>query len=327
MPLINIEGQPVTYDYDFDPTYGYDLKSLLAIEPPDVADGFAAFWQARYQRAMNIATKPQLTDTGEHRQGFKILNLSFTSTDEITIKGWALVPESGEIKRGFVIGHGYGGCDGPDFRLPFEHSVLFFPCSRGISRSRTATLPESPPLHVIHGIEDRNRYLIGGCVDDLWLSVSALLDLFPQVAGSVGLLGISFSGGTTLLAAPWDKRVSRCHVNVPTFGHHPLRSQLRTHGSGDAVQRFANQNPGVAEKTLAYFDAATAASFSNTPTHFACARFDPCVAPPGQFATYNATPDAHRKLFVLTAGHHEYRAQQSEEKQLLHELRCFFGND
>lgn len=327
MPLINIEGQPISHEYKFDPTYGYELSELLAIDLPPVPEDFSEFWQSRYQKAIDLQTKAQLTDTGKSRQGFKVMDLRFCSSDDVTVRGWALVPQTGEIKRGVIVGHGYGGSDGPKFNLPFEDAVLFFPCSRGITRSKSPDLPESPEQHVIHEIENRDRYIIGGCVDDLWLSISAMLELFPQVAGSVDVLGISFSGGTTMLAAPWDERISRCHVNVPTFGNQVLRLQLETLGSGQAVREFAAEKPGVVEKTLPYFDAATAASFLKIPTHFACARFDPCVAPPGQFSIYNATPEEYRKLLVLTAGHHEYRAQIPEETILLRDLRAFFEND
>lgn len=127
-----------------------------------------------------------------------------------------------------------------------------------------------------------------------------------------------------MLAAPWDKRIKKTHSNVPTFGQQPLRAKLATVGSGHGVQEFDRLNQGASTRTLSLFDAATTARHMKTPTHLACARFDPAVAPPGQFAIYNALPKALRKLFVLTAGHHDYKEQTAEGAKLLRELHAFF---
>jgi len=77
---------------------------------------------------------------------------------------------------------------------------------------------------------------------------------------------------------------------------------------------------------LAYYDAAVAARYIRQPMHLAPARFDPAVAPPGQFAIYNALPGP-KELFVLTAGHFEHATSATEDRELLSELRGFFGCD
>ena len=51
--------------------------------------------------------------------------------------------------------------------------------------------------------------------------------------------------------------------------------------------------------------------------------FDPCVAPPGQFAIYNAI-SGEKQLFMLEAGHHSYPNQAQQETELLAELDAFF---
>jgi cephalosporin-C deacetylase len=112
---------------------------------------------------------------------------------------------------------------------------------------------------------------------------------------------------------------------VPTFGHQPLRLQLPTTGSGSAVQAFARRHVHVIE-TLAYYDAAIAARYIRFPMHLALARFDPAVAPPGQFAVYNAMPGS-KELFLLTAGHFEHPESAAENRKLLSELRGFFSCD
>ncbi len=76
--------------------------------------------------------------------------------------------------------------------------------------------------------------------------------------------------------------------------------------------------------TLRYYDAATAATFAKVPVQVAAALFDPFVAPPGQFAIYNALP-SEKELFVLSAGHFEYPDQDKERIQLLHQIDTFFS--
>jgi cephalosporin-C deacetylase len=178
---------------------------------------------------------------------------------------------------------------------------------------------------VLHDIHLCDRYILGGCVEDLWIGVSALLQLHAQLHGRIGYMGISFGGGIGALALPWEPRIARGHLNVPTFGHQPLRLRLATTGSGSSVQAFARMHVQLLE-TLAYYDAAVAARYIRQPMHLALARFDPAVAPPRQFAVYNALPGP-KELFVLNAGHFEHATSAAEDRELLSELRGFFGCD
>ncbi len=310
-----------SHGYPFDPTYGYDLEQLLGIEPPPEPAGFGDFWQQRYQRAALVDPQPQLIASGREYGPWRIKELTYHSTEGAVIGGWVLVPH-GVPRRGFVVGHGYGGRGGPDLDLPFPDAVLLFPCFRGLGRSRSARWPQQPERHVLHGIESRHHYLVGGCVDDLWLAVTVLLQLFPALADHIGYLGISFGGGVGALALPWEPRVTRAHFNVPTFGHQPLRLTLPTLGSGDAVARYWRDHRHVAD-TLSYYDAAIAARYLRKPLHLACALFDPVVAPPGQFAIYNGLPGP-KTLFLLDAGHFDYPARAAQDAALKRELKPFF---
>ena len=76
-------------------------------------------------------------------------------------------------------------------------------------------------------------------------------------------------------------------------------------------------------KTLRYYDAAIATRRIRQPIYCALAMFDPCVAPPGQFAIYNAI-SGEKQLFMLEAGHHSYPNQAQQETELLAELDAFF---
>jgi cephalosporin-C deacetylase len=311
-----------SHGYAFDPSYGYTLDALLAVDTPPPPPGFAAFWQQRYRRALTRQPHPLIRHTGTHG-GFEIYDLNYYSTDDFVIGGWVLIPQEGAVRRGVVVGHGYGGREGPDFTLPIDGAAFLFPCFRGLARSRRAPISDNPVYHVLHDIDKRERYILGGCVEDLWLAVSALLVLFPAARGRIGYMGISFGGGIGALAMPWDERIGRAHIAVPSFGNHPLRLRLPTTGSAAAVQNFAQRHGNVLD-TLAYYDAAIAARYIDRPVHVAAARFDPVVAPPGQFAIYNALA-GRKRLYVLEAGHFDYPAQHAQEQALTSELRTFFA--
>ena len=181
-----------TIKYNFDPTYGYSLEHLLAVKTPKEPQDFDGFWQKRYQKALTVAPLPQIKIINKDKLGWRIFNIRYTSTDNFPIQGWLLLPTSGVIKRGFIVGHGYGGRDEPDYHLPFTDAALLFPCFRGLALSAQPSISSEPCWHVLHDINQRDRYILGGCVEDVWLAVSAMLSLFPYTAGHLGYLGISF---------------------------------------------------------------------------------------------------------------------------------------
>jgi len=310
-------------DYHFDPTYGYSLAQLLAVTPPKEPKDFDSFWRSRYQKVLTIVPKPHIKLIHNNKFGWRVFSLSYTSTDNVIIHAWLLVPRSGQIKRSFVIGHGYGGRDEPDYHLPFKDAALLFPCFRGLALSTQPPFSADPCWHVLHNINQKETYILGGCVEDLWLSVSVMLILFPQTAGHLGYLGISFGGGIGALALASESRISKAHFNVPSFGHQPLRIRLPSNGSAHSVQQFYCQHKKMTLKTLRYYDAAIAARRIKQPIHCALAMFDPCVAPPGQFAIYNAI-SGEKQLFMLEAGHHSYPNQAQQETELLTQLDAFF---
>jgi cephalosporin-C deacetylase len=176
---------------------------------------------------------------------------------------------------------------------------------------------------VLHDIQDRDRYILGGCVEDLWLAVSALERIHPRVRGRLGYAGISFGAGLGGLALPWDPRIALGALTVPTFGHQPLRLELPCVGSGESVRRFAAEHDHI-KATLPYYDAAVAARFITQPVLVAPALFDPVVPPPGQFAVYNALPGA-RELFVLEAGHFDWPGREARQTELAAATRTFFA--
>jgi cephalosporin-C deacetylase len=314
---------PTNHPYDFDPTYGCDLAALYAMRPPQATPRFDEFWQARYVSALSLDTAAQIGNGAVHL-GWRVHDLTYRSTDDFRIGGWLLLPAAGRIRRGLVVGHGYGGRAQPDFDFPVQETAVLFPCFRGLSRSRRPPISEDPAWHVLHDIDNRDRYILGGCVEDLWTAVSVLIKLFPELDGKIGYSGTSFGGGIGALAIPFDPRIDRGHLTVPTFGNMPVWLTLPTIGSGNAVQKYARAHPEVRE-TLAFFDAATAASKIAVPILAAVARFDPAVAPPCQFSVANASRNArYHEIVVLDAGHFEYAGMQAQQDMLNAKVRQFF---
>ena len=172
---------------------------------------------------------------------------------------------------------------GRTFDIPVKETAVLFPCFRGISRSRRAPISSDPQWHVLTDIDKPQRYILGGCVEDLWLAVSALTELYPELDGRIGYTGMSFGGGIGALALAFDKRIDRGHLTVPTFGNMPLWLTLPTLGSGHSVQNYQKTHRDVLKQTLALFDAATAATRIEVPMLVAVARFDPAWPRPASF--------------------------------------------
>ena len=255
-------------------------------------------------------------------QDYHCYDVVYESTNSFYIGAWLLLPKYGEVKRGIIVGHGYGGRDKPDFHLPIADAAFLFPCFRGLSKSRCDWISDNPYYHVQHDLDKRDDYIIGKCVEDLWLAVSVLIMLVPEVYGHIGYIGLSFGGGIGALALPCEYRIQRAHFNVPTFGHHALRMQFPTWGSTRGLQDYKKSDCHVLD-TLSYYDAATAARHIKIPVHVAAALKDPVVAPPSQFSIYNAL--SHEKqLFILDMGHSDYPHQKAQEHALLCELQDFF---
>lgn len=318
-----MEPADLPHDFDFDPRYGYDLEALHKVEAPLPPDDFVAFWQALCRDARAVQPLPVSREIHSPVADLRLFEIEFTSRDSCRIGGWLTLPRSGPVRRGVVVGHGYGGRDGPDLKLPMRDAAAIFPCARGMSRSAHPRVPADANRHVVCGIHDRRSYVLGGCAaDTVWCAASALHELVPETMARLDYMGISFGGGIGALALPWDERFASGHLNVPTFGNHPLRLTLPCVGSGEAIRHY-HRHCGDVLGVLRYFDAASAARHLHIPMHLAPALFDPAVPPPGQFAICNATAGP-RQLFVLQAGHYEHAGKADEDQRLLVSLIAFF---
>lgn len=317
---------PTRHPYSFDPTYGMTREALLAITPPEAPPGFDVFWENRYLRALTVDPAPVVTASAMADPRWRVFDLRYTSTDGFPIGGWLLLPKTSTVRRGLVVGHGYGGREAPDLDLPVTETAVLFPCFRGISRSARLPISPDPAWHVLDHIESAGDYIIGGCVEDLWVAISALTALYPALENRIGYSGISFGGGIGALAMAFDRRIARGHLIVPTFGHRPLWLTLPTIGSAHAVQLYGKTHADVLE-TLRFFDAATAATRIEAPMLMVPALFDPAVAPPCQFAIANALPRTKfNEIFILDAGHFAYSGQDIQDAVHHEKIGRFFNS-
>jgi len=308
-----------------DSNNAYLLEQLLQVNAPPAPPDFNAFWYSAYLAIQNFRPKIKLRDPQKKIKNWRVIDVYYSSTNDITIGGWLLVPVDKAPTRGFIVGHGYGGRNAPDSHLPFADAAIFFPCCRGLGRSAMPLISADPQWHILHDMDKREQYILKGCVEDIWIAVSCMEALFPCLQGKLGFLGLSFTGGIGALAMACEDRIARAHFNVPTFGHHRLRLRQPTLGSGHAVQSFFRKDPKSTLNTLRYYDAANAAEAITMPVHFALALKDSVVTPPGQFAIYNHT-SSDKRLFVLDQGHANYARQDEQERQLLAELDTFFAD-
>ncbi|GAA2072930.1 acetylxylan esterase [Streptomyces albiaxialis] len=293
---------------------------------PDEPEGFVGFWRGRYDAARNVEPDPEVGPVEETRDGVRIHEVTFTSLGGVRLGGWLALPAEGRARRGFVVGHGYGGRDapGPDVPLPLPDSAAILPCVRGMgTRGHVPGIPADAASHVLHGIRSRDTYVLGECVADLWCAASALRALVPEAA-PLAYLGESLGGGLGALALPWDDRFVCAALTVPTFGNHPLRLTLPCVGSGESVRAYRATHPEITD-VLPYFDAAAAARRIRVPVLVAAADADPSVPPPGQYAVHNALREDLRTLHPLTAGHMEYPGEERERVELAAAVGEFAG--
>jgi cephalosporin-C deacetylase len=308
--------------YGFDPTYGYTAPRLMQVRAPQAPPGFELFWQATYHEARATPPRPVLTRVRSGRPDVAVFEIKYAGVGNFVVGGWLTRPVGVEARRGVVIGHGYGGRQGPELDVPGPPSVCLFPCARGFHRSARPDLPASAATHVLRGIEHRETYLHRLCVADLWSAVSALIEVAPEVAGMIDYAGTSFGGGLGAMALPWEPRIRRAFLGVPSFGNHPLRVTLPCVGSGEAVRLLYQRKPEILE-TLAYFDSATAATFCRKPVLVSCALFDPAVPPPGQFCVYNSLA-GEKELFIRQTDHFAWSGSEDESRKLFQaQVSCF----
>lgn len=302
----------MNHSYPFDPTYGYSPAQLRAIAPPPEPPDFDRFWQATYAATLATPLALEVREAPSASAAHRLREVFFDTLDGVRVGAWLVEPRGGPVTHGAVVGHGYGGREGPEYAT--RAAAFLYVCAPGFALSAHRDIPGASDTHVLHGITHRETYILRHCVASIWTAARVLADLASAAAESLLYVGGSFGGGLGALALPWEPRYRRAQLEVPTFGHHPLRLTMPCVGSGEAVRRHVRQHP-EATTVLGYYDAASAARRIRIPVLAVPAVFDPAVPPPGQFAVCNALAGPVERV-ELSAGHFDYPASAAESRAL-----------
>lgn len=309
----------IDHAFPFDPYCGYTREQLLAIGPPSTEPpDFREFWEAQYREA--VSRPVEILDRKRiwsPEPDIEIHEVYYRSWNGAVIGAWVSRPRA--PKGSILLCHGYGNPAAPTVN---EEFTVIAPCLRGMGLSKHPDIPWMPSEHVVYGIESRETYVLLGCAADLWIAVSVLARLCPGSTENLHYRGGSFGGGMGALAMPWEPRIRTAYLNVPTFGHNPLRLRFESKGSGEAVRKYRAEHPGC-DEVLNYFDAATAARYFRIPVLASPALFDPTVVPPGQFAVANAVPPEFRELHILPAGHYEVPENVPVREKIEERIRAY----
>lgn len=334
------------HDFPFDPTGGYTPEQLLNLQVElTEPDDFTCFWLETHELAMVRPLRWSMHPSTSHpgNADTEVFDIEFDSLlgEGNRVGGWLTKPRNRPAKRAVVLTHGYGGREDPDLAPPLpanaDAAVIqpvlsgqptrsFYP-QLGIpgpdSALHQAAAPTCPH-HVLYGIESRETYIHRFCAIDIWRAASVLHEAVPETRDTeLDYIGGSFGGGMGAMALPWDKRFTRAHLGVPSFGNHPLRLQIPCTGSGEFVRLYAQKHPQIISEVLPYFDAALHARQIKIPVHVECAFFDPAVTPVGQFSVYHSL-GGEKKLFAASSGHFEHSGTLAEQLRLRTSIQTFF---
>lgn len=288
-------------DAAFDGSYGRSEADLRAVRPVPAPVGFAALWRRWRSEAAAIDAAPVVLSTTEE-QGRRVSVVEHSGVDGVRLRAWVVQPLSGSARAGVVHGHGYGGRDAVDLARVPDDVAAIYPVARGLGTLNAGIgAPEPTPEHVLAGIDDPERYVLGLCARDLWLAADALIALVGDLP--LYYVGESFGGGIGALALPWDDRFVGATLIVPSFGQYDERLAVPCLGSGETVRQYVQRHP-EAREVLRWFDASTSIGFAKVPVRVEAALWDQYVPPQGQFAV--AAGAREGELAVLPAGHAEY---------------------
>lgn len=285
----------------FDASYGHTLETLRAIAPIAPPEGFAERWMRWRDETRRVDAAPVVLST-DHAAARRVSVIEHSGADGTRLRAWFVEPVSGAARVGVVHTHGYGGRDSIDLARVPDDAAAIFPVARGLPTLNAGVgAPEPRDEHVLAGIDDPDRYVLGLCARDLWLAADALVDLVGDLP--LYYVGESFGGGIGSLALPWDDRYLGATLIVPSFGQYDERLAVSCLGSGEAVREHVAAHP-EARETLRWFDASSAMTLTRIPVRVEAALWDQYVPPQGQFAVANAA--GALELEVLPAGHAEY---------------------
>ena len=297
----------------------YTEKQLLAIRGEEPVQGFEEFWRKQYERAVNC--KLDYTVEGEvwsPYSNIKIYRVSFISCDGFKIGMWVSRPE--KSCGGHINIHGYTNDIRP--HAPQDLSLTTaVPCVPGLGISMCKEVPWQLQYHAAYGFEDPEKYVIISGVRNIWMSISILIDMFPDVKDNITCSGGSLGGAMGALSVPWDARIKAAELSVPTLGGRIMMEYLGKPTDPSYVRAMKAQESESNMRTFDLCNAASAARYIRVPVLVTPAICDNNVPPPGQFAVANSIPEEYRILRIREVGHAAPSPQDVEMEKELQEIR------
>lgn len=223
---MNCPLQEFSHPFSFDPRFGFTPEQLHAVMPPQTFDGFEAFWRETYAEARSLEVAMDIRPSAtESLAGHEVYDVSFLALGGRRIGGWLTVPTDAAPRCAIVHGHGYGGRFMPELSPLAIPAIRLFYCTRGFHRSAMEDVPDIASLHVVHGIANRDTYVLRGCAGDLWAAVGALKEYAPQFADRLFYTGSSFGGWHRCACLAMGGAVSACPYRAADFWGSSLPSE------------------------------------------------------------------------------------------------------
>ena len=297
----------------------YTEKQLLAIRGEEPVQGFEEFWRKQYERAVNC--KLDYTVEGEvwsPYSNIKIYRVSFISCDGFKIGMWVSRPE--KSCGGHINIHGYTNEIRPHAPQDLSLSTAV-PCVPGLGISMCKEVPWQLQYHAAYGFEDPEKYVIISGVRNIWMSISILIDMFPDVKDNITCSGGSLGGAMGALSVPWDARIKAAELSVPTLGGRIMMEYLGKPTDPSYVRAMKAQESESNMRTFDLCNAASAARYIRVPVLVTPAICDNNVPPPGQFAVANSIPEECRILRIREVGHAAPSPKDVEMEKELQEIR------
>jgi cephalosporin-C deacetylase len=233
------------HDFPFDPTYGYNKAQLQEIRPPaDVPHDFEAFWRATFSESSAVPLRLEVEPVESLSAGWTMNVMRYNTLNEVRVGAWVLAPaDASRIRRGFVVGHGYGGRSAPQWPLSFDDAAYIFPCAPGFDLSVSPGIPNNAAEHVVFGIVSRQTYVSARVRSVAVAAATVLIELHPAVATRLYYSGESFGGGWARSCCRGTSAFRRAHIVVPTFWPPSLRLQCRAPVVEKQCASFMHSNP------------------------------------------------------------------------------------
>ena len=304
-------------------TVSYTKEELLKIKGDPPIEGFREFWMKQYDAARAWNGSYHIEDElWSPEPACRIYRIRFTSTDGFSIGIWISRPA--ESIGGHLMIHGYGHVPTPPVTAPRDRTIVH-PCLRGLGLSQCRKIPWESGEHAAYGFDDPENYVITGGVRDLWISLSILIDMFPDTAENILCSGISLGGGMGALAIPWDDRIHYGELDIPSLGGRIALDIPAIPGTARHTRNSLATASGKGMRIIDLCNASSAAGAIRVPTLITPALMDETVPPPEQFAVANSIPEKYRIMRIKDVGHADPTERDMALEKELAEIRSGFA--